>query len=252
LREGAGLVRDRWGFRYALPHQFEPIAFGLLVDRIYEDQLLRCMLRVLRPGSVVIDVGANVGVMTLPLARRVGPKGRVLAIEASPTIFQYLRHNVRLSGLDNIVLEQAAATYETHGPTSFYEAPLTSFGMGSRSPQFGAIATQVKAVTLDQLVEQHGLERVDAVKLDVEGWEAAALRGGKVVLSRTPAPVIFFESCDWALARVPGDEGNPEEVLGRHGYRVTDLGEFVRRVRTAATAEAAGFRTLVARRSGRV
>src|SRR2546430_5679251 len=88
---GAAIVKDRFGFSYEVPDLKEPIAFHLFINGAYESEIQDLILRTLQPGGVFIDVGANIGTFTIPAPKRVGPSGRVIAIEASPDVFNVLR-----------------------------------------------------------------------------------------------------------------------------------------------------------------
>src|SRR5438874_8565674 len=95
---GPAMIKDRFGFTYEVPDLREPIAFHLLVNGAYEPETQNLLLRVLPVGGVFVDIGANVGTFAIPAAKHVGPSGRVVAIEASPTVFKVLEKNVALNG----------------------------------------------------------------------------------------------------------------------------------------------------------
>src|SRR5438552_9067755 len=92
--EGPGTVMDRFGFTYEVPDLREPIAFHLLINGTYEPEIQDLLLRALPVGGIFLDVGANIGTFTVPAAKRVGLLGRVIAIEASPEVFEILEKNV--------------------------------------------------------------------------------------------------------------------------------------------------------------
>src|SRR5207249_3283100 len=76
-------VHARYGCTFLVPSLSEPIGFYLLVDGAYEPMTAEFLLSHLTPGATFVDVGANIGVLTIPAARRVGPTGRVVAVEPS-------------------------------------------------------------------------------------------------------------------------------------------------------------------------
>src|SRR5918912_3961816 len=159
-------LRDVNGCAYVVPSLSEPIGFHLLIDRIYEpasDQFLRKRLRL---GQVFVDIGANIGVFTVPAARRVGPKGTVLAIEPAPAIADYLRRNVTLNGLANVRVKECAAFNRNVSALPFYQAPADHFGMGALAAQFHATPIQVPAHTLDHILAEEGIAQVDLIKID--------------------------------------------------------------------------------------
>src|SRR5207249_4055000 len=166
------LVYGRDGIRYVVPSFREPVGFYLLIDGVYEVQAIDFVLKRLKPGAVFVDVGANIGVFTLPAARKMGPAGRVIAIEPSPRIFPYLERNVALNKLSNVRCIQCAAYDRDGGTAPFYEAPVDHFGMGSLGAQFHNEPVPVLCRRLDHVLKEQGIERVDVIKVDVEGFEA--------------------------------------------------------------------------------
>ena len=143
----------------------------------------------LAPGSVAIDVGANVGHYTLKLAGLVGPGGRVLAFEPVPTTFALLAANVQRSGSSNVTLINAAASNRaaflnmvvpdsTPGVRNYYQAQLSDGGDLS-----------VLSVTIDSL---NLPPSVALVKIDAEGHETAILDGMRQLIARDQ-PVLILE-----------------------------------------------------------
>ena len=164
-------LHTRYGCTFVVPSLCEPIGFHLLVDGIYEVEAVEFVLGRLRAGAVFVDVGANIGVFTLPAATKVGPTGHVLAIEPSPGIFSYLRQNVMLNGLSNVRLRQCAASDRSVTTIPFWEAPIEHFGMGALAAQFHADPIAVPAQTLDDILGEESIEQVDLLKMDVEGFK---------------------------------------------------------------------------------
>ena len=105
---------------------------------VYEPKAINFALEHLKPGMMFIDIGANIGVFTLPAALKVGLAGSVIAIEPSPRVFPSLEHNVSLNGLSNVRSIQCAAFNSDNQTVPFYEAPVDQFGMGSLGAQFDA------------------------------------------------------------------------------------------------------------------
>jgi FkbM family methyltransferase len=210
----------------------DPIGFHLAISGSYERTAVDFVLKQLAPGMTFVDVGANIGVFTIPAARRVGPLGTVVAIEASPSIFSYLVRNVGLNDLGNVQLIQCAVL-DRNGPNvPFYEAPVSHFGMGALAAQFGTRPIAVPARTLDDILADEGIRCVGVLKVDVEGYEAAVFRGAQRLLVGSTDPLVVFEFCDWAEARVSGGQvGDAQRVLCDAGYRIWRLRDFIKRKR---------------------
>jgi FkbM family methyltransferase len=158
--------------------------------------------RVLKPGMVFIDVGANDGYYTLFAARRVGPSGRVIAVEPSSRERAHLQRNLGRNGLDNVQVVAAALGAESgfvdlhlaHG----VHAGHNTLGDFAHDDVIRASSERVALDTLDAVVSRQGLSRVDMVKIDVEGGEAGVVAGARHVLS-TARPVLLMELNERAL-----------------------------------------------------
>ena len=160
--------------------------------------------RVLRPGMVFVDVGANDGYYTLFAARRVGPSGRVVAAEPSSRERAHLQRNLGRNGLDNVSVVPAAIgaaagladLHLAHG----VHAGHNTLGSFAHDDVVRASLERVPIEPLDAVIARLGLARVDFVKIDVEGAEASVIAGAATVLS-SMRPLMLIEVNDKALAR---------------------------------------------------
>jgi FkbM family methyltransferase len=244
-------LKDNFGFQIKVPHLGEPLAFSLLVDGIYEPALLNLLFHYLKPGDTFLDVGANVGCFTLPCAKHVGPSGNVMAIEASSKIFLYLKENVAASGLKNIYLEECAASSLDLEKNHFYEAPLDKFGMGSFGPQFNVSPVELTCRSLDSLLKDRNISKVNAIKIDVEGYESKVFEGAAKLLMSPDAPLIAFEFADWAEERLDFKLGRAQSVLYDFGYKIWRLEDFLKKRHPLKAPLTKGFYTLVASKGDR-
>ena len=169
----------------------------------------------LSPGQVVVDLGANLGVFATRAARRVGPTGRVIAVEPHPDNFRRLSGNAARNGLAWLECVQAAAgDREGQIPLFVHERGINhSIVRGSGK------SVMVPLRTVDGLVRERGLKRVDFLKIDIEGAVPAALRGASETLKRF-RPLISLE-------RDSAEESEGlDEIFAAHGYVRTDDGVF--------------------------
>lgn len=145
------------------------------------------MARYLSPGDVALDVGANVGTTVLPMARRVGHEGHVIAFEPHPLVAHCLATMLILNNITNTrVLTAAAGAAMGAGFMDFdSQAQVANHG----AAKIAAAGTMVPILTLDVL----GLRRCALIKIDVEGYELFVLQGAKTLIE-TCAPVIYFEA----------------------------------------------------------
>ena len=126
-------------------------------------------------GDIVVDAGANAGFFTLRHAPMVGPSGRVYAFEPNAEVLELLERNVRVNGLSQVRAFKKALS-ERSGVIRFSsDQRTTSCGHVSTEGEGGEL---VECTTLDELVEQEQLPRIDLLKMDVEGHEPHVVRGG--------------------------------------------------------------------------
>lgn len=150
------------------------------------------MLQFLQPGMVTIDVGAHHGFYTLLMAHRVGPKGRVIAIEPSPRERRRLKWHVWLNRCRQVRVEPyALADYE--GVTDFFLRQNSGSNSlaASRLPFIAKVT--VRVTTLDTIVIKHKLKQIDLIKIDVEGAELLVLKGANLIFNLYSRPVIISE-----------------------------------------------------------
>ena len=148
------------------------------------------LLQMVRPGLPVVEVGANIGVHTLPLARACAP-APLFAFEPQQQVFQLLCANLATNNIGNVIaLPYACGAAEGTAavPPVNYEAE-GNFGGVALSPEPAAGGTTVRVQTIDGL----GLPACGLIKIDVEGWEADVLRGAAETIRRS-RPRIYLEN----------------------------------------------------------
>jgi len=161
---------------------------------VFETRELAFVERLLRPGMTVLDIGAHQGLYTLLASRRVGPSGRVFSFEPSPRERRALRLNLTINSCDNVVV-QALALGSQETTANLYVVDKYNTGYNSLRPPNVPEPTSTIAVrvrTLDNWVAEEKIDRVDFIKLDVEGAELSVLKGARELLART-WPVLLTE-----------------------------------------------------------
>lgn len=182
---------------------------------IIEPEDVRFFLSLLEPGMTVFDMGANLGMYTVLAARRVRANGSVHAFEPTPEVASRFKQNVAINGLANVVVNQKAVAAAEGTATLHLQAgsDLNTLAPGTGTP------IEVQTVTLDGYVTAAGLARVDVMKVDVEGAEVMALRGGGDLLSGHNAPAIMIEFNPNALRAMRASVEELFDLLTAHGYR---------------------------------
>lgn len=178
------------------------IAQELYVNGYFESGTCLFVEKFLKKGMVVIDAGANAGQYTLISANKVGPSGKVHSFEPSPRMFDELRFNVNLNKLDttcelnNYALSDSAGTAQL----SRYEAGKEVYGsLGNHCREDGGAIIghdEVKTISLDEYIHKMKIERIDLIKMDIEGAELLALKGSQEILSRPDGPALIIEIAD--------------------------------------------------------
>lgn len=180
----------------------------------------------IRPGTVVFDVGANIGVYTLMFARLTGPTGKVYAFEPSPRAFERLQHTVSKNNLQQVIVERfALGREEAHLPLNVTgDLGFSSFGV----PVEGAAISEqhsVSVTTLDAYCSERGIEAIDLLKMDVEGYELHVLGGAIEMVERRSIREMVIEYN--LQAQMNNGFGIPDLVdsIRAHGFDVSAIGE---------------------------
>lgn len=174
----------------------------LYVSGSFEPNEFAFIDRVLQPGMVMVDVGANDGLYTVFAARRVGPSGRVLAVEPSSRERANLQRNVERNGLTNVVVRPsalgAAAGQASLKIAHGLHAGHNTFGTFAYDDVLAVDSELVTVETLDDVIRDCALPRIDFVKIDVEGAEVGVLKGARQVLMSS-RPLLLLEANEPAL-----------------------------------------------------
>ena len=213
LRKGAGTLADkvvspvarRRGNRKIIqtvdgldllvnPSRADLVQLYLYIFRVWEPVITDWFKTVLKPGDVVVDVGANIGYYTTLAAKIVGQAGRVIAIEPFPETFAALRDNVQRNRLTNVELVNAAVG--DGAVLSLYQDPSGALGTVSMVQQPGwKHVADVPTITLEKAVPPELQKRLRLVKIDAEGAEDLALRSMGALMSSTDGELNLLVEC---------------------------------------------------------
>tara|TARA_B100001765_G_scaffold213909_1_gene180690 strand:- start:890 stop:1768 length:879 start_codon:yes stop_codon:yes gene_type:complete len=159
----------------------------------YEELEAKIMEEKIKVGNIVVDVGANIGLHALNMARIVGNTGQVFAFEPEPSNFKILEKNVKINNYQNIILEQKAIG-DKHGKTTLYQSdhpgrhrifPQTKDAIGK---------VQVDYTSLDKyFLDSNLVDKINFIKIDVEGLEFGVLKGMENILNKNNKIKILFE-----------------------------------------------------------
>lgn len=168
----------------------------ILFTGSYEQETNSILEKYLTKDFFVVEAGANSGTETLLISRLIGNEGRVFAFEPVPHLIEKLNHNIKINELQNIQVEQLALG-EKNEEIHFFTFPIEhpNQGMGSKLID-NKVSNKIRVnqITLDSFVlEINELNRLDFLKMDVQGAEIDILRGGRETLLKFK-PMIFLEA----------------------------------------------------------
>jgi len=158
----------------------------------YEELESKIMEEKIEMGNIVVDVGANIGLHTLNMARIVGNTGQVFAFEPDPSNFEILKKNVKINNYKNIILEQKAVG-DKHGRTTLYQSDHPGKHRIFPQTEQAKSQVQVELTNLDNYFDSDMTDKINFIKIDVEGLEFSVLKGMKNILKNSKKIKILFE-----------------------------------------------------------
>lgn len=228
LGQGPEVSVRRGGYRWKLDLR-EGIDFSIWLLGSFEPKTIALYERLVRPDSVVLDIGANVGSHTVPLAGLVGERGVVHAFEATEWAFAKLERNLACNPeLDARVV--ANHCFLTNGSDAqerqqeiYSSWPLES-GADLHPEHRGRLKVIGSAVrtSLDRYADDKQLDNISLVKIDVDGNELPVLQGGRKLIGRWKPPLVM-ELAPYASSEAGSSFATLINFLREVGYRHADL-----------------------------
>lgn len=166
----------------------------------------------LKPGDTFIDIGANIGTITIPLSKYIGDNGKIIAIEAHPNTYTELRRNIKLNHLNNVQTFQIAIG-DYDGIIRFSNIKFDDMNhiiTDKRETNY----IEVPIIRLDTLFKN--IEKIDVMKIDVEGYEKLLLEHATETLSKTKA--IYIEYFDHPNNHFNYKREIIKEILENNGF----------------------------------
>lgn len=222
----------RWPWLDGLTVMIVPddqLSRALFVSGLYEPSTAVLLQRLLAPGAIFLDVGAHAGIFTLLASRLVGDGGRVVSFEPSDRERARLEEHVAINELQNVTIV-AAAVADREGEGTLQVATARYGGLNTLGHRFAyegvdrVAVVSVPVITLDRFAAREHLDRVDVIKLDIEGAECAALRGAAALI-RACRPVLIIEVVSAALVANGSTREQLEQVLRELGYDLFRIDE---------------------------
>jgi FkbM family methyltransferase len=194
----------------------------LAIHGVYEPLTTDLVRAELRPGDVVLDIGANIGYYTLIFAKGVGPAGRVVAFEPEPGNFNLLEENVAANAYHNVTLARLAVS-DRAGRARLYLDADNAGDCRMYDSHDHRPAVDVETVRLDDHLAW--LDRIDLIKMDIQGAEPAALRGMRGLLERHRRARLLVEFWPYGLRLFGADAKEFLDTLCDAGFALWNLNE---------------------------
>jgi FkbM family methyltransferase len=243
LRALTPAVVERYSARIHL-NPNDPVVSGAVALHVYEKPETRFFLQAIRPGAMFLDIGANVGYYSALALARIGPSGRVIAVEPDPEAFEYLQRTVAANGADRATLINQGLA-DKPGTLRLYRNPSNRGDNRFYPNDLASGYLEVEVARADDVLAGLGIGRVDLIKMDVQGFEGQVLAGLERTIRNSPGLVMLSEFWPWGLGQAGSQ---PLEVLAHLQRLGCELYELTAGGSTVPLTDHAGF---VARYPGR-
>ena len=201
-------------------------ALCLSINGIHEKIITNLIKKEIHSGDVVLDIGAHIGYYTLQFANLVGSTGKVYAFEPEPKNFELLKKNVQINKYDNVVLIQKIVS-DKDGIVEFFVSKLDSIGNKLFKSEESADSIKIESTTLDEYFKD-SKEKIDFVKMDIQGGEGKATLGMKNFLKKNNPKIIQ----EWWPDALKQNHTNPEDhlkFLQHIGYKFYEIDSTVKK-----------------------
>jgi FkbM family methyltransferase len=164
--------------------------FDIYIQNVYHQELLR-------EGMNIIDIGAHIGVYTILAAEKVGESGKVIAIEPEPKNYGQLLENIKLNNFQNVISKNIALADHKGFGRLYLSSFLDGHSLTAQEDKNSYIEVPIN--TIDELLKELNLEKVDIIKIDAEGVEIPILKGAEKTLKANPNVKIIAASYHYPL-----------------------------------------------------
>jgi len=213
------VIKCQGGLQYHILNTHDSVGRDLFFDGVYEPETIKTISALLKDGDIMIDAGANIGAISLPIAKN--RNVRIYAFEPAKKIHDTLLQNIAINNVKNIKALPLALS-DKEGEVDFYESDRVHGWSGMvKIDSFQKY--QVKTTTLDQFAEQNNLDKVAVLKMDVQGWEYFVLKGAEKMIREKRIAHILFEFEWWAEKNADLELGAAQQFLLDQGYELQTL-----------------------------
>jgi FkbM family methyltransferase len=166
----------------------------------------------IKPGMNVVDIGAHIGSYALMASEKTGAGGKIIAVEPEAENYKNLLENINLNNLENVIPVNIALSDRDGQEKLYINSQSTCHSLSPDNGQAAATAF-VKTKTLDSLLKELKIEKIDIIKIDTEGWETHILKGALETLKNNPKAKLFIASYHY-----PGETEEVQNFLQKMGF----------------------------------
>ncbi len=222
--------------------KFQFVPKGYITKLLYKQQLLvrfrksfeystlTWIRSQLKPDSIVLDIGANIGLHSLIMAERLSTTGKVYAFEPIRNTYEILCNNIKINGLEDKIIPENIG-FSDKNETLYFAIPATTTVKENEMDAFYAIDKQQKkghisaqVVTLDSWFVEQNISKVDFIKIDVEGAELLCFQGAHQFFM-TQKPIIIMECQESHLQKFEHSIFKTLEFLAQYGYSFEEVSD---------------------------
>ncbi|MFX1569958.1 MAG: FkbM family methyltransferase, partial [Promethearchaeota archaeon] len=174
----------------------------------YEAGVINVLKNFLVPGDIFIDIGSNIGMISLAASKYVGNKGLVYSFEPEPTIYNHFLRNIKLNSIRNIQTFNYALGSKRENLKIYYHR---DFGNATflKYDIYKSTEKETLIEPLDDVITTKNIKEIKMIKIDVEGWELEVLLGAKNLLKSKNAPILCLELSSTIILR----DGKPSDII---------------------------------------
>lgn len=203
----------------------------------YEQATINQILRLLAPGDVFMDVGAHHGYMSLKASDKVGPSGRIIALEPDPDNFALLSKNVEENKIKNIMPLHAAVS-DKKGKAGFKVSAASDNSSFHKHPNADVLKTvEVDVETIDSLCGFLGVKQIKLIKVDTEGHEIEVVKGAAKTIRSNPSLHLIVELNPKCLESAGHTSAELLDLVIHRGFKLSILDDFGKGERLDADRE---------------
>lgn len=205
---------------YTIPNTLENIGAELLINGVYEFEIVQFLKSKINDGSVYFDVGANIGSLALPILKT-KENINYHGFEASPSVADLLQQNMTANGQVEARIINKLVHKDGAQELKFYVSNL--YGKSSLASTYSSDYIMMDSVSLDEYCKENNVTYIDWLKVDVQGFELYVFEGMQELLQNKKVKNILFEIEDWAEQQAGLDPGSAKNYLQKFDYHIYSL-----------------------------